>query len=75
MENKNKKFNKYNAVEDYIVPIEFHNPIIVKQNKKVFIEKETDNNGDYPNWVFCKKLDGSNSGWISKHIIKREDDF
>jgi len=62
---------KYIVVEAH--ETEFTNPIIVTQNEKIIIEKETDE--DYENWFFCKKLDNSNSGWIPEGIIKKENNY
>ena len=59
---------KYIIVEKHVT--DFPNPIMVKKNEKVIIEKEFDE--DYPNWFFCRKLDGSNSGWVPEQIIKKE---
>ena len=62
---------KYIVIEEY--ETEFTNPIIVKQNEKIIIEKETDE--EYENWFFCEKIDGSNSGWIPEEIIKKENNY
>jgi hypothetical protein len=46
---------------------EFPNPLILKQGEKVIIGEKTSIN--WPNWIFCIKLDGSNRGWVPKQII------
>jgi len=62
---------KYMVIEKY--ETEFINPIIVKKNENIIIENEK---GSYENWFFCRKCDGSNSGWIpGEIIIKIEDNY
>ena len=63
---------------DYVViknyRAEFLDPIILKQGEKILIGDEIDL--EYgPNWAFCKKIDGSNSGWVPKQIIQYEGDY
>ena len=64
---------KYIIIEKYTT--NYDNPIILKKDEKIIMEEETDTNGDFPNWVFCKKMDCSNSGWVPKHIIKKENNY
>jgi hypothetical protein len=47
---------------------EFSEPIILKQGEKVIIGKEISVN--WPNWIFCKKMDDSNKGWVPEQIIE-----
>jgi hypothetical protein len=51
---------------------EFPNPILLKQGERVIIGEESEN---WPNWIFCTKLDGSNKGWVPKQIINHENDY
>jgi hypothetical protein len=52
---------------------EFPDPIILKQGEKVIVGEESSVN--WPDWVFCKKMDGSNKGWVPKQIIKYENNY
>jgi len=49
---------------------EYPDPIAVRQGEKVIVEIEHDD--EWPNWFFCKKLDGSNGGWIPEQIIRKQ---
>jgi hypothetical protein len=65
---------KKEASMDYIVienhRTEFPNPIILQKGEKVVLGKETDIDDEAgANWVYCKKLDDSNEGWVPKQII------
>ena len=51
---------------------EFHNPITLCQGEKVIVGDESD---EMPNWIFCKKTDNSNEGWVPKHIIKTDNNY
>ena len=62
---------EYILTEDHRT--EFPNPIILKQGERVIIGEES--GADYPDWIFCIKIDGSNKGWVPKQIIKYEDDY
>ena len=59
---------KYITVEAY--ETECLSPICVSKNERVSIEIEYDE--EYPNWFYCNKIDGSNSGWIPAEIIQKE---
>jgi hypothetical protein len=52
---------------------EYHNPITLKQGEKVIIGEESGKN--WPNWIFCTKMDGSNKGWVPKQILKCEANY
>ena len=60
---------KYIVLEPH--KTEFPNPIFVKQDEKVIIEIEHDE--EYPNWFYIKKTDDTNSGWIPEQIITKMD--
>ena len=62
---------KYKVIENH--KTEFPNPILLKKDEKVIIGEESGN--EWPNWVFCKKLDGSNEGWVPKQIIKYDNNY
>jgi hypothetical protein len=59
---------------EYIVIKEFktdnQNPIILKKGEKIIIGEEYNGNEDWSNWIYCKKIDKSNEGWVPKQIIK-----
>ena len=61
---------------DYIIiethETEYPNPIILKAGEKVIIGEEFNGCENWTNWVYCKKIDNSNGGWVPKQII--EDD-
>ena len=63
---------EYIVIENHTT--EFPNPIKLNQGEKVIIGEESNENGNWPNWVLCKKLDGSNEGWVPKQILKYEND-
>ena len=52
---------------------EFSDPIILKQGEKVIIGEES--SADWPGWIFCAKINGSNKGWVPKQIIMYEKDY
>ena len=60
---------KYKVIENHRK--EYPNSILLSQGEKVIIWEESGQ--DWPNWVFCTKLDKSNRGWVPKQII--ENDF
>jgi hypothetical protein len=43
------------------------------KEEKVIIGEESGVN--WPNWVFCTKMDGSSKGWVPKQIIKFEKNY
>jgi len=48
---------------------EFDNPISLSCGEEVTCIEESNPNGDWPGWVFCKTKD--NEGWIPYQIIDR----
>ena len=45
-------------------------PIQISKGEELVIIKESDSNGDWPNWIFCK---GKNKeGWVPRQIISIE---
>lgn len=59
--------DKYKVIKKYIS--EFVNPIEVLAGEKVKCIEESDINGDWPNWIFCKTE--NNEGWIPSQIIEK----
>jgi len=60
---------------------EYPNPISLEQGEKVILGKtseetvgETSYDENWPNWVFCTKMDGSNEGWVPNQIITHDGD-
>lgn len=51
---------------------EYPNPIILTSGEKVIVGEESGES--WANWIFCTKLDNSNSGWVPKQIINYKDD-
>lgn len=49
---------------------EFENPITVYKDQKVQCIEESNKDGDWGGWVFCKTE--NNQGWIPYQIIKRQ---
>jgi hypothetical protein len=47
---------------------EYPNPIYLEKGELVILGEESDKS--WPNWVFCRKTDGSNEGWVPKQIIR-----
>jgi len=64
---------------DYIVTekheTEYPNPIILKTGEKVIIGEEFEGYENWTNWIYCKKIDDSNGGWVPKQIIKYDDEI
>jgi hypothetical protein len=58
----------YIVVKDHRT--EFPNPLSLEKGELVIVGEESDKS--WPNWVFCKKIDGSNEGWVPKQIIEYE---
>lgn len=59
-------------MKEYIViksrKSEMNNPIILSKGDTVICTEESDKEGDWPNWVYCKK--SSLEGWVPKQIIE-----
>ena len=51
---------------------EFPNPIMLKAGEKVKIGEESTEK--WINWVYCKKMDDSNAGWVPKQIINYDNE-
>ncbi|QQO10173.1 hypothetical protein [Breznakiella homolactica] len=51
---------------------EYPDPITVTAGEEIIPGEKSDENGNWPGWVFCTKLDGSNAGWLPAQIIRRE---
>lgn len=51
---------------------EFPNPIKVLKGESVKCIEESDGNGDWKGWVFCKTI--NNEGWIPQQIIDQNND-
>ena len=49
-----------------------HNPITIAKGEMVRITEETDPNGDWPNWVYCKG--DAKEGWVPKQILDIKND-
>jgi hypothetical protein len=66
------KYMKYMVIENHRT--EFSNPITLKQGEKVILGEESEDE-TMPNWIFCKKMDDSNEGWVPKQIIKNQNNY
>jgi hypothetical protein len=62
---------KYIVIEAH--KTKYKNPINVHKNEKIKFTNKIDE--EYKDWLYCIKMDGSNSGWIPKKIIKKENNF
>ena len=62
---------KYKVIENHRT--EYTNSILLSKGEKVFMGEESYQ--DWPNWIFCTKLDKSNSGCVPKQIIENDNDF
>ncbi|MCT4598317.1 MAG: SH3 domain-containing protein [Vallitalea sp.] len=62
--------NEYRVIKSR--KAESNNGIVLKKGQKVICCQDSDENGDWANWVLCKSED--NSGWVPKQIIDREED-
>ncbi|WP_028857432.1 SH3 domain-containing protein [Psychrilyobacter atlanticus] len=51
---------------------EFPNPIKVLKGEKVKCIEESNENGDWKGWIFCKTI--NNEGWIPQQIIDQNND-
>lgn len=51
---------------------EFPNPVKVSKGEAVKCLKESDENGDWKGWVYCRTK--CNEGWIPEQIITRDND-
>jgi len=59
---------------------EFPNPIKLEKGEIVILgEKseetigETQYDENWPNWIFCSKIDGSNKGWVPDQVIQQRE--
>jgi hypothetical protein len=50
----------------------YPNPITVKKGDRVKIGRIYVGSENWPNWVYCYKLDLSQEGWIPEQFIDRE---
>lgn len=50
---------------------EYENPISVKRGEEVLCIEDSDPNGDWAGWTYCKTDD--NEGWIPYQIIERNE--
>ncbi len=48
---------------------EFENPVSVSRGEKVICVEDSNPNGDWAGWTFCKTKD--NEGWIPYQIIEK----
>lgn len=48
-------------------------PIIVLKGSKVKLGEHSNDNGPWPNWVYCYSLDGNGEGWTPIQIIHIEE--
>ncbi len=59
---------KYIAVKDYREAPDY--PIKLDIAEELQFIEESNPNGDWPNWVFCKGID--KEGWVPKQILQIE---
>jgi len=63
----------------YIVIEEHKNdnltPIIITKGSKVRIGERSNNNGNWPNWIYCFSEDGHGEGWTLIQIIQIEGSY
>ena len=64
-----------NSLGRELVALEDHegenpNPIILKKGEKVAVGERSDSEGNWPNWVFCTKMNGSGNGWTPLQILE-----
>lgn len=64
---------KFKVIEKHAS--EYPNPIVLSKGVTVSVGKKSDVNGEWPNWVFCELLDGSNEGWVPEQILRFKGDF
>jgi hypothetical protein len=61
-------------MKEYIVikdrKSEIYNAIKLKKNDIVKCLEESDENGDWAGWIYCKSLEGE--GWVPKQIIQKK---
>jgi len=60
---------KYTVIRQHIS--NYPEPIILTKGEKVRLGHEYSGTEDWPNWVYCYKLDSSKAGWVPKQIIKK----
>ncbi len=61
---------QYKVVKDYTDTPE--KPIIIAKGEQLKVIEESDAQGDWPNWVFCRGKD--KQGWVPKQILTIEND-
>lgn len=61
---------QYKVVKDYTDTPE--KPIIIVKGEQLKVIEESDAQGDWPNWVFCRSKD--KKGWVPKQILTIEND-
>lgn len=52
---------------------DYPSPLTLKKGEMVVLDKVYEGAEDWPNWIFCKKLDGSNEGWVPEQLIERRE--
>ena len=50
-------------------------PIIVNKNSKVKLGERSNNNGNWPNWIYCYGLDNNGEGWAPIQIIQIDGEY
>lgn len=62
--------NQFKVIAEHVS--EFPNPIILVKGEQVIIGEDPDpsnNHEAWINWLYCKKLDGSNEGFVPEQIV------
>ncbi|MFT5674301.1 MAG: hypothetical protein ACI808_000216 [Paraglaciecola sp.] len=59
---------KYRVVKEYSDAPKY--PIKLEVGEELQFIEESNPNGDWPNWIFCKGAD--KEGWVPKQILKIE---
>ena len=49
----------------------YPDPIILEKGEKVKLGQKYDGPEDWPNWLYCYKLDSSKEGWVPEQNIRK----
>ncbi|MDH7605495.1 MAG: SH3 domain-containing protein [Melioribacter sp.] len=64
---------KYTVIKRY--KSNYSDPITIKKGEKIKLGKKYDGPEDWPNWLYCYKLNSSQEGWVPEQIIRKTGEY
>ena len=50
-------------------------PITVEKGAIVMLGESSNSSGSWPNWIYCRNVDGNGEGWTPVQIIQIENEY